>query len=305
MKLKIEYQIPFIKYFERFLKYYYGIREDYVLKFGEDEKIMNINRKNVRFYEFITFTGDKGADSKMHKFIYPTFEFPLRNGKSDLDKKIKLSEDIINDILLIFSLVFDHYLGFFGKNIYIYNKENKLIKEIKFRTSEFSKSEEYLEDHFQVKFSNIFTISYIAKIINKFRKYKEKDKLRTAIHRFRATNDIKIFESQVIWAFLALESMTSIIKRNGRLEEKLLKTTKLLGLDIKDYSFKENIRTKEQNKKRNKYLISDYRNDIVHSKFNKFEFNEIYKEFKKLRQLNRDLIFSCLDKTYKSFPFPI
>jgi len=305
-KLKIEFLIPYISYLNRKLLNYHYLEKDYLLKFVTEVYKIKINSIDIIFEEYVSFVKNVEPDSMMHRILYPTLHLQL-DDSIDIENKIRELRSLLEDVLLVLSVILDNKMRCFGYIINLFGENDKIIVEQEFRSTTISSGKDFVKDHLNHEFEKLFAKDKIVELVNNFVNHKNKELLRDASYDLLTSQELKIFEPQLVWTIFSLEGISKIIadKINDywiKFEDvvRLACDSNHMNIDLVEYDFlASEIDTK-------KWLITDFRNNIAHFNNKEFDNDVIYDEYKKVLRLARNLLLKYLDsdKHINDYPFP-
>lgn len=298
--MEVYFEIPYVSTFARRITK--GNGNDFLYKFRSDPIKFNICEIEIEFFNEVKLEEYNPPDKIFNRIISPLIKCQIGNNENIMDK-LNYFGDIMDDVMLIVSLIHFHRVNFFGYRCYIFNENNEEVRNYKCRRRGVLSGKDIIfSDNY--KFNDFLKGDSISKLINIFilLDISKKEKFKKIVNDYLTISEIEIFEHKYLAAFFALEAISKLIVSPTEYikQERLIELAcNYVNIDLMDYKFETPINSSL------KWLITEYRNELVH--FNKtisFERNTISKEYFKLLNLVRKLIISYLDPKIKDFPYP-
>lgn len=308
-QLKIDFRIPYVKVFNRHLYKSNDVRKNLILKFTSKPIKVLVEGSHFVFNEQISIIKNNYPDDIFSRDIKPSVEIKLGNNYNLLGivKKHKL---YLDNIMLIVSFLVCNSMRSFGYTCNIYDGDNDIVQTITYNDFDIVSGEEFIEERIDGKFKEKFTGSNIGKLVRSYIKV-QTPKLTRIIHSFLTAHELTIIEVRFLSSFFVLEGICKIIsqKRGIKLKnydrqtqsktEEIIKIVcSKLGIDLNKIVFTSNTK-----KNKFKWLISEYRNSLVHSNQLNINFDIMHRETERILMLSRKLILNYLHKPLTDFPF--
>lgn len=243
----------------------------------------------------------------MNHRIYPKIELNV-NENIDSIELLKGLELLIKDLMMIISFLIFHRVSPFGYLAKFFDNKGNLTEEITYKSSEIECGDEYIIDDHTSKFTKYFTGENISLLLNSFsnKTINEQKELKKLIFGFVSLSEKITFEYLFLKSFIVLESFCKFIKLKNKID--IPKSNKGYTQSLIEIVLGENgLETEIEKFKRSNdgiWIITTYRNDLVH--FNNVEFDNelIIQEYQKLMLLNRRLILRYIASNLELFPYP-
>jgi hypothetical protein len=302
-KLIVYFYVPYFNFFERRVASSFNLKDEYIFKYSDSEKRIDFDNFQISFQNNLTLLEHIEPDSIACRNIYPTISIDNFQEKVDALKILQDLYDFVNDFFLIISLIFLHRVRSFGYSAKFLDSSDKVVLSRDFRSSLRDSGKDYVSDIRNPIFLKTFDLSRIRQLVINFRKSGEKDLIEDVIYRILVSTELNYFEPMLVWSTFSLEAISRLItgKKSLGFEDAVLEAVKSKGYNIDDFNFTKSTFQYIENKS-NKWMFTDYRNNIAHFKNQNFDNEEIYKEYKKVLQLTRNLVFRYLGDENINYP---
>lgn len=287
------------------------------LKLIKNKTSVKIKDTNIiiKFFEGYNASFPPGKDiivkRRTHPFITLHFDQLVL---SEIEKIVDDVSMRVNDFLLMVSLLLCQRIGSYGYHLDLYDKEDKIVREIIHKSLKKSAGKPFIDnDIWWGDFMKKFTNSNLSSLTSSFSSLEKNPKknITTIIHKFLTSFDIKIIEQQFINFSIVLESISKMIldykkikfecdKKKESCREKLILTAcSKMKIDQSYYNF-----SPSKNSKKVKWYITEIRNDQIHFNYLDIDYKEMYDELRKIIKLSRILIIAIIVPKLKEFPYP-
>jgi len=233
--------------------------------------------------------------------LYPKIEVTV-DKIINLDEKLNYLTEIMNDVMVIVSMLLFKRFNIYGYEAELLDKSNEILFTTNTRFTSKTSGEDYIEDDNR-NFNKYFTGDNISKLSISYRNLNKisKDNYLRIVNAYLTINELKIFEPMFRDAYHLLEAISKLItKSNMKTERLILLACNKCNIDLMKYNFASPIKSKDL-----KWLISEYRNELTHFNFDiSLDNNILIIEFQKMLNLLRKLIIAYLDKSLIEFPYP-
>jgi len=312
--LIITYKIPFSYVLSRGVKDSFDLNDDYIIKFRKPEFSIKIDNVTINFAEQVYFPTYKKPDKLFSRIITPTIkeEFKIRNKlNSNLNKK----ERLMTDVMLIISFFLYHKMDWYGYKSELMDKNGRIIEFIENKDYIKFMGDDYLfEDELQ-DFDKHFKVDIVTNLIQKYIHLiiSERNKIKYFIDELTNIKNKNSYKSRLVEALFLIKGLCNYITYKNKIpfpiskgysiyQEKIKDVIKFYKISYKDVGF-----TYSNTKKNNRRLwyVTDYRNQIAHSDIRKnFDWQKSGKEYIKVMNLIRRLIFTLIEPNFQNIPYP-
>lgn len=305
-KLIISYNIPYVSALSRKVKKSWLEDDDYIVKFNGEEFKLFVDEFLISFNEKIALLNHIEPDSIFNRKIYPKIELLIgQTAYAFIEDIVKKLDMILEDSIIIISMLLFKRFNKFGYSISLLDETEALMQQIEHRdTLKNSGSDLMFSDN--LEFNKYFKAEYVSSLIITFRNLCaiDKEKYTRIIHSYLSIHEVGIIESKFREVYFLLGAISKLIvnpQDNDPGFESLLNDACIKsGIDLNNVRF----RPSEKSKKL-KWLISEYRNELIHYNFFTNIKNEmIIEEYYKMLAILRKLMIYYLIPELMNFPLP-
>jgi len=307
VKVKIQYNIPYIYVLNREIQFSYGYDESYIFKFASPKKMLKFNSGDIIFDDWVYSLEDKKPDSIFKRELFIVIE----KNVYDIDKKIELlnqNEIFLKDILVLLSFILNHRFSFYFYKAEYFNEKGELTETFKRKEKEWVTGDEFLKERNNQDFDKYFKMENLDLLIYKFfEKENESKRLKKLIYSYLTIKEIKIFEPQFLLGYFLLEGISKLIIKPNSFNncEKLIKdAASKYSIDINSYNLKTSHKRLIKSDSKYEWEITEYRNNLTHFNEEEFNFSDMIDEFIKMKKLARKLILCYIEPALSDWPEP-
>lgn len=305
--LNIYYFIPFILNLSRGISSHYKKYSNIILKYNEKEFVINTSGVKVKFQETLDLKKHKKPDYLLYRFITPVIQ--LNNNIPFTEKQF---HDIMQEIMLILSLIYFKRFNVFGYRIEYLNN-NKLLSTLTYRYANINCGKDFTEDC-GYKFNEFFKSKNISNLVKRYNNLEnnQKERFKRIVNNYLVISEDTIFETKFKNTYIVLCAISKLIipkliipdKNKPSDEDYIKKACVKAKVILSVINFKESPnRTRNKNSKL-EWLISEYRNELIHFNYDKYKQEEVFDEYIKMMHVLRKLIIFYLNKKLMDFPYP-
>jgi len=312
--LLIKYKIPFAYLLGRGIKSSFGFDDNYIIKFQKPIFTITVNSVDIKFDEYVYFPSYKKPDDICRRDIIPTIHVPYKSRKIFIATLNKY-EKLMDDVMLIISFIFYHKIDWYGYRADLWDKKDKLHEFLEYKDYNKDIGDDYLFEDKYCEFENYFKGEIVSDLISKYllKSISKRNKIKNFINELLLIKKNVIYKSRFISSLFLLEAISKHFveehkinydwKDKSKYQERIKAVIKYLKIPYKEVNFVySNTKTKSGTKL---WIITDYRNQIAHSDIkDNFSLQKSVKEYIKVMELIRKLIFVSIEPEHKDIPYP-
>jgi len=305
-KLNVLYYIPFIKPLCREIIRPFSTDNNILFTFMNNEFEILLENFKINFIEEVKLVKHIKPDYLLNRFLYPNIKIEIKDNEK-ISEVLKYYYNSIDRLFLIISILLFFRIKPFGYEVYAFN--NDIITfESKFRESLIKSTEDYDND-VGSKFKKYFNGENISILYNSYKKLGniKTENYTRILNSYLSLSEIKLFEIKFRDTYFLLCAISKVlldVKNRKRDEDLIKESCKLADINLENINFEISPNRINDNKSECEWLITEYRHELTHYNFIKYDKSKMYKEFEKMIILLRKLILFYLEPKLKEIPYP-
>jgi len=305
-EIEISYYVPYITPLSREISRNTDNTKKVLFSFKKDEFTIVTDCKEIIFNEVVNLVKYDEPDYIFNRLMYPKLLLKI-NKDEDINKIIDNNFALIQKLMLIISFLLFNRINTFGYKVKVFGR-NKLISQLKYRNAAQKSSEDYTSN-IGYKFEKYFTSENISKLLNSYLHLDNSklEKLERILYSFISISEQKIFGPKFSSTYFLLAAISKIImqpKNYSKDEECIKLASEKVNIDIKRINFEISPKRLKKNNSKCEWLITEYRHELTHFNFEKYDIKILLHEYNKMMYLLRKLIIFYFEPSLVDFPYP-